>query len=67
MRKPQVLIVEHDLGTSDLIASAVRDLGRVLLMSAFFDESVAEELGVAFLAKPFAFEDLQQLVLGTGS
>jgi hypothetical protein len=36
-------------------------------MSAFLDESVAEEPGVAFVAKPFAFEDLQQLVLGTGS
>jgi hypothetical protein len=66
MRKPQVLIVENDLGTRDLIASAVRDLGRVLLMSAFLDESVVEELGVAFVAKPFAIEDLQ-LVLGTGS
>lgn len=114
MRKIQVLIVEHDAATRELITSAVRDWGyepivadtgedafllvetrrpdlvvvdprlrdgdrfdlvrhalargaRVLLMSAFFDKSVAEELGVAFLAKPFAFDELQRHVRGTGT
>jgi DNA-binding response OmpR family regulator len=58
-RRPDVVLVDprlRDGDRFDLVRRAKALGAHVVLMSAFFQQSVADELGVAFLAKPFALD-----------